>query len=118
PKIHHRDPVRDVVDHGEIVRYEEVGETKLFLKILHQIDDLRLDRDVERGDRLIGDNEVWLNRKRPRDADPLPLTAGKLVRVPRRILPLQATPFEQPMDPLLALSGRFPAMDPQWHLDD
>ncbi len=44
-------------------------------------DDLRLNRHVKRGDRLIADNQLWLKDQRPRDADTLTLTAGELVRI-------------------------------------
>ncbi len=61
-EIHHRDAAADVVDHGEIVRDEEIGEPEFLLQILQQIDDLRLDRHVERGDRLVADDELRLDR--------------------------------------------------------
>jgi hypothetical protein len=39
-----------VADHGEVVRDEEVGEVELLLEVLQQVDDLRLDGDVEGGE--------------------------------------------------------------------
>ncbi len=51
------------------------------LEVLQQVDDLRLHRNVERRHRLVADDEVGLHRERARDADALPLAAGKLVRV-------------------------------------
>ena len=45
-----------------------------------QVDDLRLDRDVERRHRLVGDDEVGVDRERARDADALALAARELVR--------------------------------------
>ena len=47
-EIHHRDAVADVLDHREIVADEQVAELALALQVLQQVDDLRLDRDVER----------------------------------------------------------------------
>ena len=41
----------------------------------------RLDRDVERRGRLVGDQEPRARGEGPGDADPLPLAAGQLVRV-------------------------------------
>jgi hypothetical protein len=35
-------------------------------QILHQFEDLGLDRDVERGCRLVGDHQRWLARERDR----------------------------------------------------
>ena len=46
------------------------------------VDDLRLHRDVERRDRLIGHDEIRLGRERARDGDALALAAGELVRQP------------------------------------
>jgi hypothetical protein len=66
---------------AEIVRDEEIGEAELALQILQQVDDLRLDRDVERRDRLVADNELRIERERPRDADALALSAGEFVGI-------------------------------------
>ena len=41
---------------------------------------LRLDRDVERADRLVGDQQLGFDRHRPRDRDALTLPAGQLAR--------------------------------------
>ena len=81
--------------HPEVVRDEEVGEVELVLEVLEQVDDLGLDRDVERGDRLVGDDQLRPQRERPGDADPLPLAARELVRVAVVVLGLQADPLEQ-----------------------
>ena len=70
-----------MADDGKVVRDEEVGELELLLELLEQVDHLRLDRDVERRDRLVGDDEVWVDRERARQTDPLALTPGKLVWV-------------------------------------
>src|SRR5438876_10980189 len=64
------------------MRNEQVGQSKLLLEISQQIDDLRLDRDVQRGDRFVCNNKFWFKRQRPRDTDYLPLSAAELVRIP------------------------------------
>ena len=46
-----------------------------------ELEDLRLDGDVERRRRLVGDQDVGLVGERHRDHDPLPLPARELVRV-------------------------------------
>ena len=71
----------DVPDHGEVVRDHQVGQTELLLQLLEQVEDLRLDRHVQRRDRLVGDDEARFERDRAGDADPLALPAGELVRV-------------------------------------
>src|SRR5258708_34239803 len=42
-KIHHRHTVGNMLDHSETVRNEKVSQPEFLLKILQQIDDLRLD---------------------------------------------------------------------------
>ena len=39
-EVHHRDPVRDVPDDGEVVRDEQVRRVELVLQLLEQVDDL------------------------------------------------------------------------------
>jgi hypothetical protein len=39
---------------------EHVGEAKFFLKILQQVQNLRLDGYVQSGDRLIANNELGI----------------------------------------------------------
>ncbi len=67
-------------DDGEVVRDEQVGELFRPLQIHHQVDHLCLDRDVERRDRLVGDDELGVQRESARDADALTLPARELVR--------------------------------------
>ena len=55
----------------------------LLLQVAQQVDDLRLDRHVERRDRLVGDDELRVDGERARDADALALAARELVRVAR-----------------------------------
>ncbi len=52
-----------------------------------QLEDLGLDRDVERGRRLVGDQQIRLARERHRDHHALPHAARELVRVGRRRAP-------------------------------
>ena len=65
----------------QVVRNEEVGDAELLLQVLQQVDDLRLDRDVERRHRLVGDDQARLDRQGARDADALALPAAELVRI-------------------------------------
>ena len=75
-----------------------------------QVDDLRLDRDVERRDRLVGDQELGLDDERPGDADALALPAGELVRDSARRSPAAGPTRSQhradPLAPLRRGSGR------------
>ena len=94
-EVHDRDPVGDVPDDCEVVRDEEVREAELALQLLEQVDDLRLDRDVERRHRLVADDEVRVERERAGDADALALAARELVRVARGGVGRQADDLEQ-----------------------
>ena len=51
------------------------------LQVLQQVEHLRLHRDVERADRLVGDDQLRLRDQRARDRDALALAAGEFVRV-------------------------------------
>ena len=98
-EIHHGDAVGDVLHHGEIVRDEDVGEAEPVLQVAQQIEDLRADRDVERRDRLVADDELRLDRERARDRDALALAAGEFVRIAARearLQPDQAQQFARP----------------------
>ena len=75
------DAVGDMLDHAEIVADEQVGEVELPAQLHEQVEHLRLDRDVERGDRLVADQELGLHRERAGDADAGALAAGELVRI-------------------------------------
>ncbi len=81
-EVHHGDVIGDVAHDGEVVRDEQVCQPALGLQIGEQIEHLRLYRHVERAHRLITYYELRLDRERARDAYPLPLAAGQLVRVP------------------------------------
>ena len=99
-EIHHRDAVGDVLYDGEIVRDEDVGEPEPVLQVAQQIEDLRADRDVERGDRLVADDQLRLDRERARNGDALALAAGKFVRVAARKARLQPDQPQQFLDAL------------------
>ena len=73
PKIHHSNAVADVLDYCEIMRNEKIGEVELVLQFRKQIDDLRLDRHVERRNRLVADYQLRVYRKRTRNPDALTL---------------------------------------------
>ena len=64
--------------------------SKSVLQVAQQVEDLRLDRDVERRHRLVADDQLRLERERPRDADPLALAARELVRVAVVVLRAQS----------------------------
>src|SRR5215471_9688198 len=80
---------------------------ELRLQILEQVDDLRLNRDVERGDRLVADDELRRHGKRASDADPLPLSAGELVWITVDVIGGESHGLEQVNDALTELGAAF-----------
>ncbi len=71
----------DMLDEAQIVRNEQVRKTQFLLELDQQVDDLRLDRHVERRNRFIGDDERRVQREGTRDTDALALAAAELVRI-------------------------------------
>ena len=70
-QVHHRDAVAHVADHGDVVGDEEVGEAEFALQLVEQRDDLRLNGNVEGGNRLVTDYKFGIEDQRPGDADVL-----------------------------------------------
>jgi hypothetical protein len=60
---------------------EDVGEVARFLQALEQVEHLGLDRDVQRADRLIADDQLGLERQCAGNADALTLPTTEFVRV-------------------------------------
>ena len=60
---------------------EQHRRALLAAQVVDQLQDLRLRRHVEGGRRLVGDEELRLERQRHGDHHPLALAAGELVRI-------------------------------------
>ena len=73
--------------------------------------DLRLDRDVQRRDGLVRDDEIGPRSERSGDANALPLAAAELVRIAIGMLRLQSDLREQVLNALATLPGRHQAVD-------
>ena len=97
--IHDRDIVGHLGNDAEIVRDQDDRGPGVSAQPAHQVEDLRLDGDVERRGRLIGDQEIGPAGERHGDHHALALAARQLVGIV--------------VDPLL---GRGDAHPPQ-HLD-
>ena len=63
--IHDGHPVGDARDHAEVVRDQHHRDAELALQICQQPQDLRLDGDVERGGRLVGDQQLRARTSAP-----------------------------------------------------
>ena len=92
-----------MADDREIMRDEEIGEAEALLQIDQEVDDLRLDVDVERRNRLIGDDEVRPHRQRARNRDALALPAGELMRIALGRFRAEPDDVQQLADVLLRL---------------
>ena len=82
PEVHHRHIVSEEADQTQVVGDEDVGQPVFVLQIEEQVDDLRLDRDIESARRLVGQQKLWLQRQRPRNADPLALPTAEFAGIP------------------------------------
>jgi len=85
-EVKHADPAADIFYHRQIVRYEKIGRVRFLLNVFHQINNLSLDRNVECADTLVRYDKARIHYQRACYADPLPLTAGKLVGIPVDVL--------------------------------
>ena len=81
PGVHDDDAVGVFGHHAHVVRDQNDRGASCLLQFAHQVEDLRLDRHVERGRRLVGDQQLRVARQRHRDHRALPHAARQLVRV-------------------------------------
>ena len=80
-KIHHEDSLADMLYNGQIVGDEQIRQVVFALEINEQINNLRLDGNVERAHSFVTNDELRFNGEGTRDADPLALTAAEFMRV-------------------------------------
>ena len=69
--IHHRDAIGDARDDAEVMGDQENSKAEFALQRREQPQDLRLYGDVERGGRLVGDQQFGIAHQRHRDHDAL-----------------------------------------------
>src|SRR5581483_9932520 len=74
-------PVAQMTDDIEIVGDEQIAQRELTLKLLQEVENLRLHREIESARRLVEDDELGREHEGSCDRDALPLTPGKLSRV-------------------------------------
>ena len=80
-RVHHGDLVGSTCDDAEVVGDEDHRHVAVTLLLCEQIEDLVLNRDVERGGRLVGEEEVRTACERDRDAHALAHAARHLMGV-------------------------------------
>jgi hypothetical protein len=81
PGVHDVDAVGDLGDDAEVVGDHDHRHPQLVAQALKQREDLRLDGHIQRGRRLVGDQQLWLVGERHRDHRALAHAARELVRV-------------------------------------
>ena len=79
--IHHRHAVRGLGDDAHVVGDEHDGGAALAAELLQERDDLRLDRDIQRRRRLVGDDQLRLGGQGQGDDDALAHAAGEFVGI-------------------------------------
>ena len=79
--VHHGDPVAHPGDDAEVVGDQQHGDVEALLQVGEELEDLRLDRHVERGRRLVGDEQLGFACQGHGDEDALAHPARHLERV-------------------------------------
>ena len=109
--VHDQDPVGPAGDHAHVVGDQQQPHVQPGLQLVQQPQDLGLDGHVERGGRLVGDQQLRLAGQRHRDHHALAQAAGQLVRV--RVEPLgRARNADQAEDLLGPPRGPAPGTGP------
>jgi hypothetical protein len=73
--VEHDGLVGELTHHGQVVADQDVRDGRLVADVGQEVEHLRLDRDIQCGDRFVEDQDGGLSRQRPGDRHPLPLTA-------------------------------------------
>ena len=84
PGVLHDDAIGRFGDQPQVVRDQHQAHAGVALQAQQQVDNLRLDRHVQRRRRLVGNQQAWPARQRHRDHDALAHAARELVRKRRR----------------------------------
>src|SRR3984893_14231027 len=117
-QIHDRNPVAHVPDNREVMRNENVGQPELLLKVGQQVENLRLDRNVEGGDGLVGDDQLRSKGQGAGDADALPLATREFGGKPVVVFGVEADQAHQLLHLALALLAATDAVNREWVPDD
>ena len=79
PQIHHRYPVCHMTHDGHVVGNQDVGQVAGALQLCEQVEDLRLNRDIQRRCGFVEDDNIRVGGQGPGNGNPLTLAAGELV---------------------------------------
>ena len=107
--VHDVDPVCVTGHHSKIVRNEDQRHPEAPGQGLHQLEDLSLDGDVERGGRLIGNDQCRFTAQRHGNHDALPHAAAEVMRILLEAVPGLGNSYH--LQVVGRLFGRFGAAD-------
>lgn len=97
-QIHDRDSVGNMPDDQKVVRDKEVRDAQFLLKFFKHVDDLSLDRNVQRGYSLVADDKSGIHGQRSGDTDTLSLSAGELVYISCGVLRVKSDQLHKTQD--------------------
>ena len=92
PGIHHRDVLRHLRDDAQVMRNQQHGHPKFTLQVTHQVENLRLDGDIQRRGRFVRQSAVSAH-------SPGPWRSARAAACPRelvRVLPKHQRRMIQP----------------------
>ncbi|SCJ76529.1 Uncharacterised protein [uncultured Blautia sp.] len=75
PQMENSDTVGNIFYHGKVMSDKQIRRTRFLLDILHQVDNLRLNRHIKSGNTLV------CNDQRTGNTNTLSLSTGKLMRI-------------------------------------
>ena len=80
-QIHNADGIGNIAHNGQVMGDKDVGQAQLLLQRFEQVDDLCLNRNIQRRNRLIADNQLWVAGQGAGNAQALALATAHLVGV-------------------------------------
>src|SRR6516165_10600711 len=91
----------------------DIGDAVLELELPHYVENLGPDRDIQRGYRLVGDDDGGPEDDRAGEGQALALSSGELMRVESGSSLVQPDFSQQLQDPISALFPRAELLDGQ-----
>ena len=104
--MHDSDAIAEVSYDRHVVTDEHVREVPALLQVQKKIENLRLDRHVEGGNRFVHYQHVWIENERTRNSHSLELASRKSLRIAVVVLLLEADLGKARENAPPALGGR------------